>query len=129
MSIDLEYAIKQDIRNNPVVREVDREHRRETYRTIGLGAVIVGMLLFAAFQQYKIVDHGINVERIRQELAAEEALHRRLRLQFETLTRPELIERRALRELGMVRPTPDQITVVERVPGRVPPRAVVAEAR
>ena len=34
MSIDLEYAIKQDIRNNPVVREVDREQKREFLRTL-----------------------------------------------------------------------------------------------
>ena len=47
MSIDLEYAIKQDIRNNPVVREVDREQRRGFVRVLGWAALAVGMLMFA----------------------------------------------------------------------------------
>ena len=39
MSIDVEYAIKKDIRNNPVVREVDTRQKREFLRIAGWLAV------------------------------------------------------------------------------------------
>lgn len=129
MSMDLEYAIRQDIRNNPVVREVDRDQKREFYRLIGLAALIVTMLLFAAVQQFKIVSNGINIERLRQDLAAERSLQRKLRLQLESQLSPQVIESRATRELQMVAPSPDQIRVLERVPGTRPSRAVIADAR
>ena len=38
MSIDLEYAIKKDIRNNPVVREIDLQQKREFRRMSGSAA-------------------------------------------------------------------------------------------
>ena len=65
MSIDLEYAIKKDIRNNPVVREVDVQQKREFLRTIWLAAVIVAMLLFSAWQHFEIVHTGYEVEKLR----------------------------------------------------------------
>ena len=36
-----EYAIKKDVRNNPIVREVDRERHRELWRSVGIGAFLV----------------------------------------------------------------------------------------
>jgi hypothetical protein len=53
MSIDVEYAIKKDIRNNPVVREIDVEQKRDFARTLRLAVAVVGMLLFAALQQFR----------------------------------------------------------------------------
>ena len=41
MSIDLEYAIKADIRNNPVIREADRRERREFQRIMLLACLAV----------------------------------------------------------------------------------------
>ena len=34
-SIDIEYAIKKDVRNNPIVREADTRQRQEFIRTAG----------------------------------------------------------------------------------------------
>ena len=34
MKIDVEYAIKKDVRNNPVVRGVDVQQRRELFRSL-----------------------------------------------------------------------------------------------
>jgi hypothetical protein len=129
MSIDIEYAIKQDIRNNPVVREIDRDQKRDFRRMILLGALIVGMLLFAAVQQFKMVNNSMTVERVRQQLAAEEALQRKLRLQLESQLAPQVIADRAARELQMMAPSPDDVRVLERVSGASPSRAVIAEAR
>jgi hypothetical protein len=129
MSIDVEYAIKKDIRNNPVVREVDLEQKREFARTALMVGLIVAMLLFSAWQHFKIVRHGYDVEALRQELAVEESLHRQFQLDFEAYSRPQLIEDRARRELNLVPATSADTLVVERVGQPAPPGAVVAEVR
>ena len=41
-----EYAIKKDVRNNPIVREVDRHRQREMWRSVGVGGLLVLVLLF-----------------------------------------------------------------------------------
>ena len=47
---DFEYAIKKDIRNNPIVREIDEERQRQLWRTAAISAVLVIVLLFSAWQ-------------------------------------------------------------------------------
>jgi hypothetical protein len=39
-----EYAIKKDVRNNPIVREVDRDRHREMWRSLGVGVFLVVVL-------------------------------------------------------------------------------------
>ena len=46
MNIDVEYAIKKDVRNNPVVRGVDVQQRRELFRSLLVGAAVVTMPLW-----------------------------------------------------------------------------------
>ena len=41
MSIDVEYAIKKDVRNNPIVRGVDEKQRRALVRTLAVGVLVV----------------------------------------------------------------------------------------
>jgi cell division protein FtsL len=129
MSIDVEYAIKKDIRNNPVIREIDLDQKRDFLRTAGVAALVVGMLLFSAWQQFKIVQHGYDVEDLRELIAVEEAEQRKLRLELETLRRPQEVERRATRELGLVAPSPQDVIVIERVRPSAPAGAIIAEAR
>ena len=45
-ALDFEYAIKKDVRNNPIVREVDEARQKQLWRTAGIGAVLVAVLLF-----------------------------------------------------------------------------------
>jgi cell division protein FtsL len=129
MSIDVEYAIKKDLRNNPIVRGVDEKQRRALVRTLGVGVLVVGMLLFSAWQRYQMIDHGYRVEKLTKDIAEQEALNRRLRLEVETLRSPEMIESRAMRELQMAYPTPAETVLVERIPATTAPKAVVAHAR
>lgn len=129
MNIDVEYAIKKDVRNNPVVRGVDVQQRRELFRSVAVGAAIVGMLLFSAWQHYLLIDHSYKVQELLTERASAERQNRRLRLQVESLRAPELLEKRAMKELGMVYPSPEQTMVIERVSSSTAPRAVVAQAR
>ena len=130
MSIDLEYAIKKDIRNNPIVREVDREQKREFMRMLAFGVAIVGMLLFSAAQPFKVLSSGYEIERKRQQLAEEESLHRKLTLELEMWRAPERLEARAMRELDMIAPTSSEMVVLELIPAPNPPdRSVIATAR
>lgn len=129
MSIDVEYAIKKDVRNNPVVRDVDEKQRRTLARGLVGGALIVGLVLLTGWQHYQIIDSSYHVERLAREFAEQEALNRRLRLEVEALRAPALIERRAMSELHMAYPTPAQTLLVERVRAATPPRAAVAMGR
>jgi len=129
MNLDVEYAIKKDIRNNPVVREFDFEQKREFLRTAGFAGLIVVMVLFSVWQHFTIVRHGYEVEDLRELLAVEETAQRKLRLELETLRRPQEVERRAYRELDLVAPTADNILIIERVRPSAPAGAVLAEAR
>ena len=129
MSIDVEYAIKKDIRNNPIVREIDREQKREFLRTSCVAVLIVAMGLFAAWQHFKIVQNGYEVQRLERARSDEEVLNRKLRLEVEMLRSPKRIERIALGKLHMVLPTPNDTLVIERAAPSAPDGAIVAAAR
>jgi len=129
MSIDVEYAIKKDVRNNPIVREVDWQQKREFLRAVGLGSLIVAMLLLWAWPQFESVNHGYELSRLRQELAAEEMLNRRLRLELETLRAPQQLEGRAIKELQMAPPGSARTLVLVRATTKAADRAIVATAR
>ena len=123
-----EYAIKKDVRNNPIVREVDEERHREMWRSVGVGAFLVIVFLFSAWQRVELVRHGYRLEQMQKERAVEAEVARHLRLEIETLRAPGRIERLATRRLHMVQPGPDDAAVIERViPASPPPSSVVAQ--
>ena len=122
-----EYAIKKDVRNNPIVREVDRERHREMWRSTLIGVFLVAVLLFSAWQHFELLRHGYRLEEMQRERASEEAINRHLRLEIETLRSPERIERMATGRLRMVAPFADDAIVIERIiQTPAPPRSVVA---
>ncbi len=129
MSIDVEYGLKKDIRNNPVVREIDLEQKRDFRRTLVLAGLIVAMLLFSAWQHVKVVNGGYRLEALRAKLAEEEAANRKLRLELEVWRRPQALEERATRTLQMVTPTEKDTLVIERAQGATPSKTIVAAAR
>jgi cell division protein FtsL len=122
-----EYAIKKDIRNNPIVREVDRERHREMWRTAGIGLFLVSVLLFWAWQHFELLRHGYRFEQMQRQHAAELEITRHLRLDIYALRSPARIERMAMRQLGMVTPAAADALVVERVlPSPAPPSSALA---
>jgi len=130
MSIDLEYAIKHDIRNNPVVRDADAAQRREFVGALKWAALIVGILMLALAPRSKVVATGYEVEELREQVARAQAVQRQYRLQLEFQLRPQEIERRAIEELGMVRPNEKTAVVRDRVPApAAADRAIVAAVR
>jgi len=129
MSIDVEFAIKKDVRNNPIVREVDLAQRREFRRSVWLGVLIVATLLFSAWQHFQVVRSGMDVARVRQQLATEQSTNRQLRVEHEWLLAPDLLEKRAVAELHMVAPSPNDTLVIERVPATTARPGIVAAVR
>lgn len=122
-----EYAIKKDVRNNPVVREVDEARQRELWRWAGVAAFVVVVLLFSAWQHFELLRHGYQLEQMRREVAQEEAATERLRLEIEALRSPKRIETLAIGRLHLVAPSPDEAVIIERVVPDVPPaKSIVA---
>lgn len=122
-----EYAIKKDVRNNPIVREVDQNRQREMGRSIAVGVVLVAVLLFTAWQHFELLRHGYRLEQMQRDRASENDVNRHLRLEIETLRSLARIERLATERLHMVSPGHDDAFVIERVvPSTPPPRSVVA---
>jgi cell division protein FtsL len=127
MSGEFEYAIKKDVRNNPIVREVDRERHLEMWRSVAVGVFLVAVLLFSAWQHFELLRHGYRIEEMQKERSAEDEINRHLRLEIDTLRSPARIERLATQRLGMVAPKAGDATVIVRVTSTPPPpKSVVA---
>ncbi len=122
-----EYAVRKDIRNNLIVREVDRARDREMWRAATVGVFLVSVLLFWAWQHFELLRHGYRLEQMQRERASETEINRHLRLELDTLRSPVRIERLATDTLHMVAPGPSDASVIERVlPASPPQRSVVA---
>jgi cell division protein FtsL len=124
-----EYAIRKDVRNNPIVREVDEQRQRDLWQSIGIGCVLVVVLLFTAWQHFELIRHGYRLDQMQRERATEEEINRHLRLEIETLRAPQRIEKLATDRLGMVSPGGDDAIVIERVIQPEPPAKSLVAAR
>ncbi len=123
-----EWAIKKDVRNNPIVREVDLERHRDMWRSDAFSALIVAVLLFVAWQQFALQQYGYRMGDTQTLLEKEQAATRELRLEIQALIAPQVIEKKAVEQLHMVEPGPGDAIVIERVvEPPAPPRSVVAQ--
>lgn len=122
-----EYAIKKDIRNNPIVREVDEARVREMWRSATAGVVLVVILLYSAWQHFELVRYGYRIEQIEKDRAAEVQANRHLRLSIQALSRPDRIEQLAAK-LKLAPPSREDTIILERVvPSDAPAQSVVAQ--
>ena len=127
-SVDFEYAIKKDVRNNPIVREIDEARQRQIRRTLAIGGLLVAVMLFSAWQNAALVPHGYKLQRLQQEIEEQKVINRRLRLEIASLRSPERIEDLA-KQLKLVAPTQAEAIVIERVTPPAPPDKSVVAAR
>ena len=127
---DFEHVIKKDVRNNPIIREVDQARQRELWRSAAIGVFLIAVLLFSAWQHFELLKHGYRIEQMDHERAQELKINRHLRLEIETLRSPKRIERIATEQLNLVVPSRDEVFVIERVvPAAEPDRSIVATRR
>ena len=123
-----EYAIKKDVRNNPIVREVDEKRQLDLWKSAGIGGFLVLLLLFSAWQHFEQLQQRYQLEPMERQRAAEEDTARHLRLEIETLRSPKRIETLATEHLHLVAPTRDDAIVIQRVvPADPPARSIVAQ--
>ena len=122
-----EYAIRKDVRNNPIVRDVDETRQRELWTSVGIAVLLVLVLLLSAWQHFELLRHGYKVEELQRERTAQEDIRRQYQLEIETLRSLKRIEALATAELHLVAPAPGEAIVIERVLSADPPtKSVVA---
>jgi cell division protein FtsL len=129
MPESFEYAIKKDVRNNAIVREIDRARQREMWKSVGIAGLLVLVLLFSAWQHFELLRHGYELEEMQRQRAAEEETTRRLKLEIETLRSPKRIEALATQRLHLIAPGRDEAIVIERVHPADPPGGSVIARR
>ena len=123
-----EWAIKKDVRNNPIVREVDLERHRKMWRSVAFSILFVAVLLFVSWQQFALQQYGYRMGATREQLEKAQSANRDLRLEIQALMAPQLIEQKAVEQLHMVEPGPGDAAVIERVvEPPAPPKSVVAQ--
>jgi hypothetical protein len=122
-----EYAIKKDVRNNPIMREVDLERHREMWRSVGVGVFLVAVLVFFVWRQSELLSHTRRLGDLRADVVAQEKRNERLTLELELLQSPQVIDEKA-RGLGMRPPGAGDHDVIERVMANDPPaKSVLAQ--
>ncbi len=122
-----EFAIKKDVRNNPIVREMDETRQRELWKSGGIAGFLVLVLLVSAWQHFELLRHGYQLDQMQKERASEEEAAHHLRLEIETLRSPKRIEALATEQLHLVAPSGDEAIVIERVaPADPPAKSIVA---
>ena len=131
---NLDFRVTRDIRNAPIVREIDRRRQRELWRSLAVGVGFVAVILVSAWQNFELLRYGYEIEQMEQERSEQLDLNRHLLLEIETLSAPQRIERIATAELGLAPPAEAGVQVVEREAAPSPPNAGVladrdAEAR
>jgi cell division protein FtsL len=126
--IDFEYAIKKDVRNNLIVREVDDERQRQVWRSLAIGGFLVIVILFSAWQHFELLQHGYTIQKMQKERADQEEINRQLHLQIATLRAPARIAGLA-RELHLVAPSRGEAIVIQRVTASAPPEKSIVAAR
>ena len=97
------------------------------WRSASVGALLVAILLYSAWQHFELIRHGYRIEQMQKDRAAEEQINRHLKLSIQTLTRPDRIELLASTRLKMVPPAAADTDILERVvPNEAPATSVVA---
>jgi hypothetical protein len=111
--MDFEHAIKMDVRNNPIVRELDQARQRELWRWMLVGGALVGVILFSLWQRFSVMRVATQIESTERDLGQAREMHRRLRLDVERLSAPSRIEQLALRH-HMIHADPTTTRIVVR---------------
>ena len=128
--MDFEYAIKMDVRNNPIVREIDESRQRELWRWVAIGVCLVIVVLFSLWQRFTVMRVGTEIEQMQRALQEEREVNRQLRLDVETLSAPRRIAKLAAgRPLNMVMPDQASTLILERATVTQPPSSSMVATR
>ena len=124
-----EYEVTPNVQNTAIVREHDKGQQSELWRWVRWGVVLVAVVLFSAWQNFELIQHGYRIEDLRKEHEIEKSKNQHLRLEIENLTSPKEVERIATEKLNLVVPSQDQVVVIERVEVAPPPDTAIVATR
>ena len=120
------FSVPKDFQNHPV-RKLDLARQREMWWSVVFVSVLVGGLLMVAWQHSQWRDLGYDIAQLQRARIAAETENLRLRLEEDTLSSPQRIERLAIQDLHLIAPSPTEAVVLERVrQAAAPTRALVA---
>jgi hypothetical protein len=125
--ISLDYAVRGELKNSPV-REVDVARLRRLWGGVAVGAVLVLLLLYSAYLQFRIADLGYQIRDVEIAYDAEGHLREHLLLEIDALRSPALLAAQAV-TLKLVPPDAAMSFVIERVTTSTPPDQTVIAAR
>jgi cell division protein FtsL len=109
------FTLTKAVRNEQLVRELDRKRHHELFRVALLGVVLTAAVIVYAWPHFELIRLGYRMEELRQRRDELVKAKHHLELQRATESDPARIESIAKNELGMVYPAPEQTLVLEPV--------------
>lgn len=122
------FTLTKEVRNEQLVRELDRKRHRELFWVAFLGVVLTAAVIVYAWPHFEMIRLSYRMEEVRQRRDELVEVKHHLELQRATESDPARIESIAKNELGMVYPGPEQILVLEPVDSMRPVTGEAAEA-
>lgn len=120
------YAYHREVENTYLVRDRDRQRRRDLLRVVLWVLPMAAAVLGYIWLQVRVLDSAYEIGRLEEELTAADRHHDRLSLEVARRTGLPLVEERARRELGMVSPQAESTLFWPEV-ASVPPSAPLSE--
>lgn len=110
------FSMTKAVRNEQLVRELDRKRHRELFMVVMTALVLTVAVIVYAWPHFEIIRLGYRMEELREQRETLTEEKRQLELQLATESDPERIERIATEELGMIYPDADHVVVLESLP-------------
>jgi len=107
-----EFYFVKSIDNSRLLREVDVEKRRECFGLLGLAILVFLFGLLFAWQHFRSVRIGYEIEQLKSERASLDEWNHQLRLEQASLTDPQRIDTLAREHLGLAPPSAEQVIQV-----------------
>lgn len=109
------YFVKR-IDNSRLKREVDPEKRRECFGLLGLGFLVFLVVFACAWQHFRCLRYGYQIEQLKTEQAGLQEWNHKLRLEEAALADPQRIDNLAQKDLGLEPVSPQQVIQVGGAP-------------
>lgn len=110
------YAVARPVSNTYLIRERDRRRRRELLWVAGILLPLGICALVYVWLHVEVLRVGYHIDRLETDLEESLGRERQLGLEAAFLESPSRVEERAIAELGMAAPTPEQLIFAEATP-------------
>lgn len=107
------FILTRPVRNEQLVRELDRKRHHELFLVALTGFLLAVALIVYAWPHFEMIRLGYRMEELRQQREELIEVRNQLELQRATESDPARIESIAKNQLGMVYPDRDHTVVVE----------------